>query len=670
VGVGAPLVVGGILNEWLVVGGIACAAASGVPGLLLDRRSAAGERLALAVLATGAVLGAAGAARALLRPTAGPGLELAWSVPGGALRVQVDALSAMFLLQVFVLSLLGAVYGLGYWKQTEHAGSGRKVRLFYGLVTAGMATLVAARNAVLFLAGWEIMAIAAFALVSTEDQDHEVREVGYVYLVATRVGTLCLFAMFAMLFVARGSFELSGPIAPPRSLANAIFVLGFVGFGLKAGAMPFHIWLPGAHASAPSHVSALMSGVLIKMGIYGLIRMTSLFSAPPVWWGGLVLGSGIVSGVLGVAFAIGQHDLKRLLAYHSVENIGIIYIGLGLALVGRSIGRPELIVLGLGGALLHVWNHGLFKGLLFLAAGSVVHATGTRQIDQLGGLLKRMPRTGLAFLIGAAAICGLPPLNGFISELLIYVGLLRGSNAATGALALGFAFSTVGLALIGALALACFVKVSGAVFLGEPRSLLTARAHEAGTSMTFPMGVLAVLCAFIGTGSLLVTSILDRASGAAAPGLALPSTATLAPLLAVTVMGGALVVLVAGLGGWLAARTRHAPSSVGTWDCGYALPTARMQYTSSSFAETLVGMFSWALRPRLHQTAPHGPFPHAASFHSHVPEVVLDELLVPAGRAVGHGLRWFRWVQRGSVHAYLVYILATLVLLLIRQGGR
>jgi hydrogenase-4 component B len=657
------------LNEWLVTGGIAFAGISGMPGVFLDRRSSAGERLALVLLATGAVLGIVGAVRALVVPPDGAGLELPWPVPGGAFRIQVDAVSALFLLQVFVISVLGAVYGLGYWQQDAHRDSGRKLRLFYGVVTAGMALLVAARNAVLFLAGWELMAIAAFVLVSTQDQDHEVREVGYVYLVATRVGTLCLFAMFALLFVACGSFDLGGAIATSGSLSNAIFVLGFVGFGIKAGLMPFHVWLPGAHASSPSHVSALMSGVLIKMGIYGLVRMTSLFSSPPLWWGGLLLGSGIVSGVLGVAFAIGQHDLKRLLAYHSVENIGIIYIGLGLALLGRTMERPELVALGLAGALLHVWNHGLFKGLLFLAAGSVLHATGTRQIDRLGGLLKPMPRTGVGFLVGAVAICGLPPLNGFISELLIYLGLLRATNAAPGALPLAFALSAVALALIGALALACFVKVSGAVFLGQPRSHVAERAHEAGVTMTIPMGVLAMFCAFIGTGSLLVTPVVDRATAAWVPGLALPPTATVAPLLAVTILGGVLVAILLGVGGWLRLRTRRAPAQVGTWDCGYAAPTARMQYTSSSFAQTLVGMFGWALRPRAHQVGTHGAFPRAGAFHSHVPDAVLDQLLLPAGHAIGRGLRWFRWVQRGSVHAYLVYILGTLVLLLLWPGG-
>jgi hydrogenase-4 component B len=659
------------MNEWLVVAGIAVAAVSGVPGLFFGRDRSAGERVALGLLALSTLAGAAGAARALVAPSPGSGLAFRWSVPGGAFRIHVDALSAMFLLQIFVVSFLGAVYGLAYWKQSEHADNGRKLRLFYGVLTAAMALLVSAGNALLFLAGWEVMALAAFLLITTVDQDKEVREVGYVYLVATRIGTLCLFAMFAALFSLRGDWNLEGPLDARRAVAGAVFVLGFIGFGLKAGVMPMHVWLPGAHANAPSHVSAVMSGVLIKTGIYGIVRITSLFPSPPGWWGGVLLGFGVASGVLGVAFAIGQHDIKRLLAYHSVENIGIICMGIGLALLGRAFGRPELVVLGLAGGLLHVWNHGLFKGLLFLAAGSVIHATGTREIDRLGGLLKPMPRTGLAFLVGATAISGLPPLNGFISELLIYVGLFRATTAGSGRLWIAAALSAAGLALIGALAVACFVKVFSAVFLGVPRSEATAHAHEANWGMTAPMGVLALLCVFIGVGPLVVAPVLDRAAATWASEMAgaLSPAVALAPLRPVTLVAFLLGAMIVALGAWLLARTRVA-ASVGTWDCGFAAPTARMQYTSSSFAEMLVGMFRWALRPSVHLRGPRGLFPVEGSFTSHLPDTVLDRALVPGSRAAARGFHWLRWVQRGSVHAYLLYILAVLVWLLVWNGGR
>jgi hydrogenase-4 component B len=647
--------------EWLTLGGIALAAASGVPGLFCGRRSATGEHIGAALMTLGAGAGIVGAALALARP--GDGVRLPWSVPGGELRVQIDAISAMFVLQIFVIGLLGVIYGLGYWRQAEHPDNGRKLRLFYGLLVGALALLVVARNAILFLAGWEVMALAAFLLITTEDDKREVREVGYVYLVATRIGTLCLFAMFALLFAARGDFALDAP--PPTRMANAIFLLCVGGFGLKAGIMPMHVWLPGAHANAPSHVSAVMSGVLIKVGIYGLVRLTSFFAHPPLWWGGLLLALGAISGILGVAFAIGQHDLKRLLAYHSVENIGIICMGLGTALVGRSLGRGDLVALGLGGALLHTWNHGIFKALLFLSAGSVLHATRTREIDRLGGLARVMPSTGLFFLVGAVAICGLPPLNGFVSELLVYLGLFRTVSSAPGRLWLIGAFGVPALALIGALAVACFVKVYGAVFLGQPRSDDAAHAHESGRSMLTPMAALAALCAFIGIGAPVVAPVLDRAVAVWTPEWSVlrQPLVTVAPLAWVSLAAFAMLGTVAAAAMMLCSRIRaRTAPDVGTWDCGYAQPAPTMQYTSSSFAEMLVHFFAWALRPQMHPPHLAAVFPRPDGFESHVPETVLDRMIIPSTRSVGRAFQSLRWIQRGTVHRYMLYILLTLLL--------
>src|SRR5262249_7376243 len=310
-----------------------------------------------------------------------------------------------------------------------------------------------------------------------------------------------------------GSFALN-PLDPDHlspGLTTAIFVLALIGFGLKAGIMPLHVWLPSAHANAPSHVSAIMSGVLIKMGIYGLVRVTSLLPTPPLEWGTGVLGLGVVSGVLGVAYAVGQHDLKRLLAYHSIENIGIIVMGLGLAMIGRSLGRADWVLLGLSGGLLHVWNHALFKALLFLSAGSVIHATHTREIDRFGGLAKNMPRTAIFFLIGAVAICGLPPLNGFVSEFLIYLGLFSTLGNGNGWSFAAVAFAAPALALIGALAVACFVKVYGTVFLGTARTEQADHVRESPPNMICPMAVLAACCFFIGMAPLVLTPILNAA---------------------------------------------------------------------------------------------------------------------------------------------------------------
>jgi hydrogenase-4 component B len=655
------------MSEWLVLLGIVIAAASGVPGLLLGRHSLSGQWLTtvLAVLASGFGLGGVGAywltgdTQPVVRP---------WAIPGGEFGVAVDGLSAIFLLPIFLMSLLGNIYGLAYWKQTEHPRNGRKLRLFYGTLTAGMALLVIARNSILFLFGWEVMALSAFFLVTTEDDDQEVRETGWIYLAASHAATLCLFAVFALLRKAGGSFTLvrlaEGSVTP--GVATAIFVLALVGFGLKAGVMPLHVWLPGAHAVAPSHVSAMMSGVLIKMGVYGLVRVTSLLPHPPVAWGGTVLTLGVVSGVLGVAFAVGQHDLKRLLAYHSIENIGIIVMGLGLALLGRSLGRADWVVLGLAGALLHVWNHALFKGLLFLSAGSVIHAVHTREIDLLGGLARAMPWTGVCFLVGAVAICGLPPLNGFVSEFLIYVGLFGTLGPGEGATFA--AFAAPALALIGALAVACFVKVYGAVFLGTARSEVARHAHQAPPAMIGPMGVLVSCCFLIGLAPLLVAPVLGMGVAAWEPALADAGgrLAELAPLGWITAMGLGLIAAVALVTAVLWLRVRQSIVEHGaTWGCGYAAPTPRMQYTASSFAQMLVGLFAWALRPRTHQPAELPLFPQPTSFHSDVPDTVLDEAVLPAFRFGGWLFSRFRVFQGGSIQIYLLYIVAALIALLL-----
>jgi hydrogenase-4 component B len=657
-------------SERLVLLGIFLAAASGVPGLLLGPQSMSGQRSSALLAVLGAAFGLIGAGVFTVTGLNEP-ITLDWPiVPGAQFSVGVDGLSAFFLMPIFLLSLLGSVYGLDYWKQTEHPDNGRKLQLFYGLMPAGMALLVIARDAVLFLFGWEIMALSAYFLITTEEEGKEVRETGWIYLVATHIATLCLFALFALLHAGNGSFALVPLKEGSLSSASmtAVFVLALVGFGIKAGIMPLHVWLPGSHAIAPSHVSAIMSGVLIKMGIYGLARITSLLPSPPLEWGGIVLVLGVVSGVLGVAFAIGQHDLKRLLAYHSIENIGIIVMGLGLALIGRSLERTDWIVLGLAGALLHVWNHALFKSLLFLSAGSVIHATHTREIDHLGGLAKKMPRTAVCFLVGAVAICGLPPLNGFVSEFLIYLGLFATLGNGDKASYAGVSFAAPTLALIGALAVACFVKVYGAVFLGTARSEHAGHAHESPRTMLGPMVVLVACCFLIGLAPSLMVPILGSAISAWDPsvqdaGLQLASRV---PLVWIAVMGLLLVggLLVGGVLLWLRLRqivVENAP----TWCCGYAAPTPRMQYTSSSFAQMLVGLFGWALRPRVCRPGEMALFPQKTDFRSQVGDTVLDEGVLPAFHAVAWFFSWFRVFQRGSVQTYLLYIFVALIVLLL-----
>lgn len=659
----------------LLLTAIAAIAVSGLPGAVLSRNSPVGQWLATLLAGSGSVLGIA----CILSWLATDGdldASYPWAVMPPrtldlSLHVGVDGISAFFLLPIFLIGVLGSIYGMGYWKQSEHHENGRRLRVFYGSCVAGMALLVVARDSVVFLVGWEIMALSAFFLVATEDEQSSAREAGWIYLALTHTATLVLFAVFALLWAATDTGELvpkPGAEPIPAGMSTTIFMLALVGFGIKAGMMPLHIWLPSAHAMAPSHVSALLSGVMIKMGIYGLVRIGSLLPHPPLWWGGLVLGLGVISGVLGVAFAIGQHDLKRLLAYHSIENIGIILLGLGLALVGRSLGQVSWVVLGLGGALLHVWNHALFKSLLFLSAGSVIHAVGTREIDLLGGLAKPMPRTAVLFLIGAVAICGLPPLNGFVSELLIYLGLfktlgLKGSPGWPIA-----AFAAPALALMGVLAAACFAKVFGAVFLGVARSEHARRGHEAPVTMFGPMCILATCCAAIGLLPVLVAPWLEQAARAWTVNVAAPEQplVSLAPLGRISVAAAALIALTVAIGVFLRQRLRSGEvASTLTWDCGFAAPSPRMQYTASSFAQMLVDLFAWALLPRRHEHRPKGLFPQQADFHTHVPETVLDRGIGPSFAWAARFFTRFRVLQRGSLQVYLLYIFATLILLLV-----
>jgi formate hydrogenlyase subunit 3/multisubunit Na+/H+ antiporter MnhD subunit len=629
----------------LVATAIALSAGSGFAAALLRRRPRGAQRVAAALLCGGALVGTLAAALVLL------GLE--GSPPG---RLRLDALSAIFLLAVLVVAAAGAIYGLGYHPQAREGARSVRLQIFYGLAVGGMALLVAATDAIVFLVGWEVMALANFLLVQTDDERPEVRRAAFLYLAATHAGTLALFGVFALLGRAAGSLDFSAMQGLPAGGAAGIFALALLGFGLKAGLVPLHFWLPEAHAAAPTHVSALMSGVVIKTGIYGLLRVTGLFETPPAWWGIALLVLGGLSAVLGVAFALAQHDLKRLLAYHSVENVGIIALGAGLALLGRSRGEPGLVLLGIAGAALHVLNHALFKSLLFLGAGAVHHATHTRELDHLGGLARAMPRTALLFLVGAAAISGLPPLNGFVSEWLVYLGFLEALGSRGGDL---LAFAALGipvLALVGGLAAACFAKVFGVVFLGAPRSEEALAAHEAPRTLLLPMLALAGGCAAIGLLPFAVVAPLRRAAAA----WSRLDPALLEPAAARAGRGAALVALVAVVLLALAAaiavlrrrrldaatRAAGAPAAVATWGCGFALPTARMQYTASSFAQLLVRRFSWAIFPRVERPRPGGPFPAEAMFRTAVPDTVLDLLLLPASR----GYRWL------ATRAHLVYL--------------
>ncbi len=592
-----------------------------------------------------------------------------WLVPGGRLIVGLDPLSAFFLVPLYALGGIAALYGRTY---LSDQGEGERRHLAVpaaalNLLLAAMSAVLLARHALLFLVSWEAMVLLSYVLVTFDHHVTEVRRAGWVYLIASHVSALALIALFVALGAQAGGaldFQaLAGARLASPPVVAGLFALALVGFGTKAGVVGLHGWLPEAHAAAPSHVSALMSGALIKLGLYGLLR--TLMLLPPLPAAGPVLMSlGLVGAVVGIALALYQRDLKRVLAYSSIENVGIVLLGLGFGCWAAARGDGRLASFGFAGALLHVWNHAAMKGLLFLAAGSVLHGAGAKDLEKLGGLMKRMPWTGATLTIGAIAIAGLPPLNGFTGEWLLYRGLAAaGIEAGTGS-SLAAVGAIAGLALAGALAVLCFVRIVGITLLGEARAPLARDAHESATGMTAPLVLLAGLCLGIAVAPAWflapMAPLVGQLAGGDAAAAGTPATA-LAPLAACNV---ALLAAVAALAALLAARARAAARD-DTWGCGYVAPTPRMQYTGRSFSELLAErLLPGSLRPRVTVSKPEGLFPRSAEWSSDSADPLTRDAYEPFLARWGDRFVRLRWLQQGNVHAYLAYIMGITVLAL------
>lgn len=649
----------------LLLTAAAVLALSGAPWLVL-KGPVSGQRLAAFCAVSASLLGLFAAA-AVLAGSPQTVYQLGWTLPFGHALFSVDQLSGIFLLPLFLVAGTASVYSLSYWSAREHAGA-RKLTLFLGLFVSAMVVVVLARNGAVFLMAWEVMALSGYFLLTAGQKSSEAQRAGTVYLIATHTGTMALLALFSLLRVANGTFDFPAPhsLSPMAPAATAIFVTALIGFGGKAGLMPLHFWLPGAHANAPSHVSALMSGVMLKMGVYGILRTVMFFSAVPAWLGWLLLVLGAWSAVGGIALAAGQRDVKRLLACSSIENIGIIFVGIGLALVGMRTGSPVLVTCGLGGAFIHIINHGIFKPLLFMGSGAIIHGTGTREIDRMGGLARRMPVTSPLFLVGSLAICGLPPLNGFVGELFLYIGAF--TEGITSPLPV-VALAAPVLALAGGLAVITFVKLYGIVFLGVPRSDEASSCHEAGPLMTAPMALLALFCIVFGMAPPLLFRLVTPAVGSygGVSGGVLEHVGSLVPLVPLMAANLAMFALVLAFGAVYLRRLRALPVASGsTWGCGYLKPTPRMQYNGTSFSELAVNLLGMLVSPRRLKPAMAGAaLPRDAAFRYAVTETVLDRMLTPLFRVSGMGFSFIRKLQHGQMHIYVLYIFATLFVLMI-----
>jgi len=595
--------------------------------------------------------------------------RLHFRMPLGEFYIGVDPLSAFFLLTITCLFLWAGLYGYGYLKHYEKKNLSVHYALYH-MALISLMLVVTAKNAVLFLMAWEMVTIVSYFLMIFYDEEKTVRNAGYLFLIAAHTGTFCLWIMFLQMGQHTGSMNFDQMMLASFPLPSAgwLFILGIIGFGVKTGFIPLHIWLPHAHPAAPSHVSAVLSGVMIKMGIYGVMRTIFIIKDFPEWCAAGLLLIGMISGVGGVLYALGQHEIKKLLAYHSIENIGIITLGLGIGLWGQIYQNEIITLAGYSGALLHTFNHAIFKGLLFLSAGSVIRSTHTGEIDRLGGLIKYLPWTGHLFLIGALAICGLPLFNGFISEWLVFRALFDGIFHFKMNALLFSGLSIISLALIGCLAAACFAKAFGTIFLGNARSKEDIHWKENSFLMRAPMVILGTICLWIG---LFPSSMVSFAlSGASIISRAQISPMTKETIIDPLLMAVLVLVIFLIISAILILLKRIAVKflpieKTQTWGCGYSAPTSRMQYTASSFAEPLLRIFRNVLGFNVKGKKPEGYFPKEQKMSSCLLEASEDFIFRPIFRFIEFLSAKLKIIQNGYTQLYLLYIFIFLLVLLI-----
>ncbi len=610
------------------------------------------------------------------------------SLPLLQIAFHLDLLSAFFIFTISLCAFFVSIYSIDYIKEFYQQYNIGTAGFFYHLFLLGMIGVVSSSHALLFLIFWEVMSFASFFLVIYSYKKEENLRAGFLYMVMTHIGTACILLAFLLLYRVSGSFLFSdlqqsaGLLSP--IMQGIVFLLFFIGFGVKAGIIPLHIWLPFAHPAAPSHVSALMSGVMIKTAIYMMMRLFLDILAPlPLWCGLTLLLIASLSSILGVLYALTEHDLKRLLAYHSIENIGIILLGLGASVSFVALGMPALASLGLVAALFHTLNHASFKSLLFLSTGAVVQATGTKNIESYGGLIKLMPLTALCFLIASMAISALPPLNGFFSEWMTFQVLFQGVGSEDPFIKWAFILATGSLAVTGGLALACFVKAFSITFLARPRTDAAMNAKEAESYSLIGMGGIASLCILLGIASGGIGSLIHGVVQQSFPllqsghpflqssitglqtgdGFASVSGLTLLIVLSFALLFSFL------LGRYLGNREQRVTTGR-TWDCGSNL-TPRMEITATGFARSIVQIFSGVLRPSLQQDVEYHDAEsrylknHSRTVHLSIQDVYNTFLYAPVSKVLKQVSLFSGRVQGGVINSYLLYIFLALLSVLL-----
>lgn len=577
--------------------------------------------------------------------------------------LRLDALSAWFVLLTNFTALTGILYGKQYLAHYQTGTSDLSLHYSaYILNHAAMTGIFFIQNSLAFLCSWEIMALTAFIMVIFENGKAATLKAGINYLIQSHISIILLTLGFLWVYSKAGSLDFNTIhqycLSAGKETSLILFLVFFAGFAVKAGFVPFHTWLPHAHPAAPSHVSGVMSGVIIKTGIYGILRILLLMPENALIMGYIILTVSVLTGVYGVMMAIVQHNIKRLLAYHSIENIGIIGIGIGIGTIGTGLQNPVMTFMGYAGALLHTLNHSLFKSLLFYTSGNIFHATGTLIIDRMGGLIRTLPRTALLFLLAALAICGLPPFNGFISEVLIFSGLFHG--IATQVTPMTLVMSVVGMALIGGLALLCFTKAFGIMFLGIERQPYHETPHEAGWAALFPKLLIGFLIVLIGLFPQLFMPLLrnpvvlfDKSAGMTS---AIHEYESLKFAQNISISAWVLILITLAIYFVRNIAQKRIPAASGpTWGCGYISPTPKLQYTASSFVKPYVKIVKPLVEIKKSSVTITNIIPEKAHSESHFYDKLEGGLIDWPTRTLRGFLGRFKFLQNGSVQFYVLY---------------
>lgn len=593
----------------------------------------------------------------------------------GNFTLAVDGLSAFFIMIISLMGFTGALYATGYIKPYINKNKPLASHFFFlSLLISSMLLLVTVRQTILFLIVWEIMSISSFFLVAFENEKRETFKASLQYLITMHIGVVFLIAAFLLIYIKTGNYDFnsfSKILTVKNQFSNLIFILFFIGFGIKAGFIPLHIWLPNAHPAAPTHISAIMSGVMIKTGIYGILRILTYIDTPSRFISLTVLAISAITAVAGVLYAAAQKDMKKLLAYSSIENIGIIGLGIGLGMLGESYGNITAAYFGYSGALLHILNHSLFKSLLFYSAGSVYLSTHTRNMESLGGLIKKMPHTAFFFLIGSLAITGLPVFNGFISELLIYFGALNNINSAHPFISAISIISAIFLALTGAIALICFTKIFSVVFLGSARDEHIKNPVESAFAMRLASLIITIFILIIGIfpqyAFMITTSsahqlINDKLGLFSLKIFQILSSINISILCFLGIT--AVILFLRNL-----ILKNKKITYYKTWDCGYRCGNTRMQYTGASYLGPIISVIAPTLGLKINKNMPEDLFPENASYEISGGDFIEDRLVNPIVKMIKKFFDLFSWIQSGNTQAYIMYGLVFLIIIILAVMG-